>query len=571
MSIVLILFACMITFGDEQIDFKLKDIHGRTYILGKDFANKKATVVTFIGTECPLVKLYSKRLNEFAEKYKSKSVEFIGINSNRHDSIEELQAFARRQKISFPILKDPGNEVADLFDAKRTPEVFVLNEKLQVVYRGAIDDQFTYGIQQSKAKNNYLQDVIRAILSNQEIPVGNTEAPGCIIGRQLPTNPNGSVTFHNQISRIFQSKCVSCHRAGELAPFALNDYQEVVGWAGMIEEVVREKRMPPWHADAAHGTFKNDGRLTDHEKELIYQWVKDGAPKGNPEDSPPQLGFPKGWQIGKPDRIIKMRNRPFRVPATGIVEYQYFLVDPDFKEDKWIKAAECRPGTREVVHHIIVGIKGMGEFGRDRGRDNWESEWIAATAPGAPPMILPDGYAKFVPAGSKLIFQMHYTPNGTPQQDVSEIGFIFADPKTIKKRVMTLMSFNERLEIPAGDDNYRISSRMTLNQDAELMTMFPHMHYRGKDFRYDFKVPGGSYETLLSVPNYDFNWQNAYQLANYRMLPKGTRLRCVAHFDNSENNLANPDPTKTVYWGDQTWEEMMIGYFDVAVDVETSR
>ena len=558
------LFTQLLSASSDPIDFQLKSIDGKLVSFQKEFADQKATVVAFIGTECPLVKLYAKRLNELANDYDSKSVAFVAVNSNQHDSIEELQAFARKHKTNFDILKDPGNKVADAFSAKRTPEVFVLNDQFEIVYRGSIDDQYSYGVQKSKSTNDYLQDALESVINDRPIEIAKTEAVGCIIGRQLAVNENSDVTFHNQISRIFQSKCVRCHRSGELAPFALEDYDEVAGWAGMIEEVIRDRRMPPWHAEAKQGHFKNDARLTEQEKDLVYQWVKAGAPAGNPDDAPAKVEYAEGWQIGKPDKIIKMRNRPFRIPARGVVDYQYFRVDPGFKEDRWVKAAECRPGNRSVVHHIIVGVEGQGEFGR-RSRA-LESEWIAATAPGAPPMILPDGYAKLIPAGSKLIFQMHYTPNGTKQTDVSEIGLVFAEPDNVKKRVLTLMSFNEDLNIPPGDPDYQISSRYTLNQDVELLSMFPHMHYRGKKFRYEFKRPGGKYETFLDVPYYDFNWQNAYELSDSKTLPKGTRLRCVATFDNSDKNLANPNPERRVYWGDQTWEEMMIGYFDVAID-----
>ncbi len=568
---MLLLASTISTFAladkNPSLDFKLKNIDGKEVRLQADYRNCKATVVTFLGTECPLVKLYVSRLNQFASEFADNNIQFLGISSNRHDSIEELKAFARVHKLEFPVLKDPGNKIADLFKAKRTPEVFVLDDNFTIVYRGAIDDQYTYGVQQADARNHFLKDVLSAIVENNELSFESTEASGCIIGRRLTADENSPVTYHKQISRIFQNKCIRCHRDGELAPFALEKYEEVAGWAGMIEEVVREQRMPPWHADADDGLFKNDCRLTENEKQLIYQWSEAGAPEGNVADAPKKIVFADGWQIGEPDRVIKMRNRPFRVPASGVVEYQYFRVDPKFKQDKWIKAAECRPGNRQVVHHIIVGIQGQGEFGRHEG-NALESEWIAATAPGAPPMILPDGYAKKVPAGSKLIFQMHYTPNGTAQTDLSEIGLVYAEPEEVKKQVMTLMSFNERIKIPPGDDDYQISSRYRIDRDVELMTMFPHMHFRGKKFRYEFKVPGGKYQTLLNVPRYDFNWQNAYELSQYRKLPKGTRLRCVAQFDNSDKNLANPDPTDTVYWGDQSWEEMMIGYFDVAVDVD---
>ena len=560
------IFVQSVFASSDPIDFQLKTVVGKQVQLQKDYGDSRAIVVAFIGTECPLVKLYASRLNELAQTYDSKSVAFIGINSNRHDTIEEVATFAKRHNVDFDVLKDPGNKIADLFGAERTPEVFVLNNKFEIVYQGVIDDQYTYGVQQAKAKNHYLRDALDAIVKNETIAIAKTEAVGCIIGRQLTSSPTSDITFHNQISRIFQNKCVRCHRSGELAPFALEDHDEVAGWAGMIEEVVREKRMPPWHADAEPGHFKNDARLTEDEKNLIFKWVEAGAPAGDIADAPAKIKFADGWQIGVPDQIIKMRNRPFRVPATGTVEYKYFRVDPKFTEDKWIKAAECRPGNRGVVHHIIVGVQGKGEFGDNHGEEALESEWIAATAPGAPPMVLPDGYAKFVPAGSKLIFQMHYTPNGTKQSDLSEIGLVFAKPDEVKKRVMTLMSFNSRLKIPPGDDDYRITSRYTLGEDVQLMSMFPHMHYRGKSFRFDFKLPGQGYEIFLDVPNYDFNWQNAYELGHYVNLPKGTKLRCIAKFDNSDDNLANPDPTRTVRWGDQTWEEMMIGYFDVAVD-----
>ena len=573
---ILLVFAALLSnqtaFAKQDIEFKLKDSDGKPTSLA-DFAESKAVVVAFLGTECPLVKLYAGRLQELSEKYKSDSVEFLAINSNRQDSIAEIKSFVHRHKITYPVLKDPGNKVADMFDAKRTPEVFVLdlsNQKQKICYRGAIDDQYTYGVQQKKANNHFLRDAIDAVLAGEEIKVAKTDPPGCIIGRQLAAKPEASneVTFCNQISRILQNRCVRCHRDGELAPFALEDYDEVAGWAGMIEEVVRDRRMPPWHADSEPDKFKNDCRLSEKECEQIYQWVAAGAPKGDPKNMPSKLTFTEGWQINKPDVVLEMRGKPFTVPARGTVNYKYFEVKTNFKEDKWIKAAECVPGAKEVVHHIIVGIAGQGEFVRGRRHRELQSEWIAATAPGAPPLQLPEGYAKLIPAGSSLIFQMHYTPNGTEQKDLSKIGLVFADPAKVKKRVMTLMSFNSRLRIPAGAKNHKVISRFKFDQDVELMTMFPHMHFRGKKFHYELKLPGEPYQSLLNVPYYDFNWQNAYELAQYQAIPKGARLKCTAHFDNSEKNLANPNPKKTVYWGDQTWEEMMIGYFDVAVPVE---
>ena len=553
---------------EEIANFQLQDTDQRQWSLA-DKTDSKIVVVAFLGTECPLVKLYAKRLQAMHREFESNSITFVGINSNQQDSIAEIQHFVRSFEIGFPVLKDPGNRVADMFGAMRTPEVFVLDDRRKIVYRGTIDDQYSYGIQQSKAKNEYLRDALISLLAGQDVEVPETEAVGCIIGRMNNVDETSTVTYSNQISRLLQKNCVNCHRSGEIAPFALTQYNEVAGWAGMIEEVVREQRMPPWHADAPPGQFKNDIRLTEDEKLLIHQWVKAGAPEGEKSQLPDPIVFHDGWRIGKPDMIVKMRNRPFRVKATGTIDYKYFQVDPGFDHDMWVKAAECRPGNRSVVHHIIVGIGGQGEFGDREGvHGQLESEWLAATAPGAPPTVFPDGYAKFIPAGSRLVFQMHYTPNGTATTDLSQIGLIFAKPEAVRKRVITLMAFNERIKIRPGDPDYRLTATYRFERDIELMSMFPHMHYRGKAFSYEFKKPDDKYRKLLNVPTYDFNWQNSYELTQTVTIPKGTRLRCRARFDNSENNLANPDPTRTVRWGDQTWEEMMIGYFNVAVPIE---
>ena len=552
--------------GQKISSFELNDVNNQKWELPKG----KHCIVVFMGVECPLVKLYATRLQQIQNEFGGDKIEVVGVNSNQQDSIAEMQHFARTYELEFKLLKDPGNRVADQFKASRTPEVFLLNDELRVVYHGAIDDQYTYGVQKSEVKNHYLRDALRQSLDGKTIETAYVEPVGCIIGRKREVDDSSPVTYSNQISRILQKNCVSCHRPGEIAPFALTDYEEVAGWAGMIEEVVREKRMPPWHADAPVGHFKNDIRLTDEEKQLITEWVAAGAPKGNEQQLPKPLAYPDGWQIGKPDKVIKMRTRPFKVKATGTIEYKYFQVDPGFKKDVWVKAAECRPGNRSVVHHIIVGIAGKGEFGGRRGSHGEpESEWVAATAPGSPPAVFPKGYAKRIPAGSKLVFQMHYTPNGKATTDISQIGLVFADPAEVKHEVLTQAVFQTRLKIKPGDPDYQVRASTRFDRDVELMAMFPHMHYRGKSFVFELRQSDEQkYERILEVPNYDFNWQNSYELANSIMIRKGAKLRCLATFDNSEDNLANPDPSKTVRWGDQTTDEMMIGYYNIAIPVD---
>lgn len=547
--------------GDSMPQFSLRDFRGKSWT-SEELANgKEAIVIVFSGVECPLVKLYSGRLKKYQSQFEGK-LQIIAINSNRHDSVTEMEAFARETQTKFPHLKDPANRIADQFGAERTPEVFLFNKAQKLIYHGAIDDQYTYGVQRQSASNHYLRDAIAATLAGKAVKVPETKTDGCIIGRVLTAESNSNVTYANQISRLLNYHCVSCHRPGEIAPFSLTDYDEVVGWAGMIQEVVNDRRMPPWHANPAHGTFKNDISLKKEQLELINEWVKNGAPFGDKADLPPPPEYVEGWRIGQPDVVIPMSKKPFKVPAEGVIPYKHYVVETGFKEDKWISAAECRIGNRAVVHHIIVALHRDGSLAKHGQID---SEWITATAPGAQPLILPDGYAKLIPAGARLVFQMHYTPNGTEQTDISSVGFKFADPQTVKKSVGTREIINQRFAIPPGANNHEVKARKTLRQDSLLLGLFPHMHLRGKSFRYTAKYPDGNEEILLDVPNFDFNWQNGYIYPAPKPIPKGTTIECIAHFDNSKENFANPDPTETVYWGDQTFEEMMIGYFDMAL------
>ncbi|MEQ8789053.1 MAG: redoxin domain-containing protein [Pirellulaceae bacterium] len=546
--------------GRKIEDFQLSDFRGREWSLSQ-LHDKKVVVVLFLGTECPLVRLYAPKLVKLSKEYAERGAALIAVNSNCQDSITEMDHFARVHKVDFPLLKDPGNVVADRFAAQRTPEVFVLDAQRKVRYHGRIDDQYTYGVQRPAVTQDYLAAAVEALLADEEVETKETEVVGCHIGRVLEADESSEVTYANQISRIFQKHCVECHREGQIAPFQLTDYDEVVGWAEMIDEVVRQQRMPPWHANPKYGEFWNDTRLSDEEKELIYRWVKAGAPRGDVSQLPRPREFTPGWRIGEPDQIVYMDDKPFDVPPAGEVKYQHFFVNPGWKEDRWIKAAECRPGNHAVVHHIVVASRGPGGSDTAHGL---KSDWIAAMAPGSVPLILEPGYAKFVPAGSTLVFQLHYTPNGVAQQDRSSVGFVFADPSEVKHVVGTDKAANTKFTIPAGADNHKVEATYTFRRDVLLMHMFPHMHLRGKSFRYTAIYEDGREEILLDVPRYDFNWQNGYALTEPKLMRKGARIRCTAHFDNSEGNFANPDPTVDVRWGDQTWEEMMIGYFNLA-------
>lgn len=555
--------------GKKVEEFTLSSHRGRSWSLS-EFQDKKAVALIFLGTECPLAKLYGPRLAELYKKYEPRGVAVIGINSNTQDSVTEIAAFVDRYGIQFPMLKDLGNQVADQLEAERTPEVFLLDQDHIVRYHGRIDDQYGVGYARDRFERQDLAEAIDELLAGKPVSQPSTPAVGCVIGRVKEQVPTGDITYSNQISRIFNKRCVECHRDGEIAPFSLTSYDDVIGWEDTILEVIDQNRMPPWYANPDHGEFANDARLDNEEKELIAKWVENGMPEGDASMLPSPPEFAEGWRITKPDQVFYMRDQPFTVPAQGVVDYKHFVVDPGWDEDVYIQAAEARPGNTSVVHHILVYVLPDGVNEPDL------RTVLVGYAPGSTPEQLTDGAAIKVPAGSRLLFQMHYTPNGYEQDDRSYIGVRFIDKAKVKKLVNGRLAINTRFRIPPHAAHHEVTASYQFKRDELLRTMTPHMHLRGKAFRYEASYPDGTKEILLDVPNYDFNWQLDYKLKEPKLMPKGTLLQCTAVFDNSEDNLTNPDPNKPVQWGDQSNEEMMIGFFDTlpvsdGLDDEQSR
>jgi peroxiredoxin len=553
--------------GTKIDEFALQDYLGAHHSLS-EWNDKKAIVLVFVGAECPLAKRYGPRLAELADKFEPKGVQFVAINSNQQDTLREIAHYARVHKIDFPMLKDAACEVADQFGAERTPAAYVLDQERKIRYQGRIDDQYGIGYARSSSSKNYVAAALDELLADKRVSTPMTNAVGCYIGRSQRKSPTGDVTYSNQIARVLQDHCIRCHRPGQIAPFALTSYDDAVAWAETIREVIDEGRMPPWHANPAYGHFANDANMPESAKQLFRQWIEGGMPEGDSADLPEQLEFAEGWQIPKPDVVLKMPD-PFHVPAKGVVDYQYFTFDPKFEDDVWIKGAEVRPGNPTVVHHVLVFYVPPGQEDK-RGEDALFNE-IAAFAPGMPAGLWPEGYARLVPAGSKLVFQVHYTPNGSQQTDQTEVGLVFADPKSVNKEVRFGVAVNTDFRLPPNEPNHHVPAGYDFKQDMLVHALIPHMHYRGKSFRFTAKYPDGSEEILLDVPHYDFNWQNAYVLAEAKLLPKGTVLMCDAYFDNSAANLTNPDPTKEVRWGDQSWEEMMLGSFVYSLPESAAR
>ncbi|HKN62095.1 MAG TPA: hypothetical protein VJW93_13020 [Candidatus Acidoferrales bacterium] len=406
-----------------------------------------------------------------------------------------------------------------------------------------------------------------------------------------PQSGQAPPTFYRDVIPLLQQHCQSCHRPGEVAPFSLVTYEQARAKASTIADVTSERKMPPWFADPRFGHFSNDPSLAPNEIAILAAWNEAGAPAGDSRDAPPPRQWAQGWNIPQPDVVVEMA-KPVELPARGDIDYTYEIVPTGFTEGKWVQMSEIRPSSRENVHHAVIYIRPPDSKWlrhapmsapfkasdltdeQDRRDAHWtDADILLVYAPGSSPDNWPAGMAKFVPAGSDLVFQMHYVAHGHAASDQTSIGIVFAKEPP-KQRVLTLQLTNDRFLIPPGVDDYRVEVFGTLPNDATLLSFFPHMHLRGKAFEYNIIHSSGretgSTETLLRV-NYDFFWQLSYRLAEPLQLKAGTKLQAVAWFDNSRNNPHNPDPDAAVRWGDQTYDEMMVGFFDVAVRADLDK
>jgi hypothetical protein len=396
-------------------------------------------------------------------------------------------------------------------------------------------------------------------------------------------------TYAKDVAPIIYKNCANCHRPGEIGPMPLLNYAQTRPWAKSIREAVALKTMPPWHAVEHPGIFSNDRRLSEQERETIIAWADGGAPQGNPKDLPSTPVFVDGWQIGKPDAVLSMA-KPYPIPASGTIEYQYIQIPTNFGEDKWIQAIEVRPGTRAVVHHVLVfatqpgAPKAPRTFARvvpeitpeqrkkleqsDDKRPEAQRDpgaLLATYAPGTAPQTFEPGTAMLLKAGAVLTLQLHYTANGKATEDTSSVGFIFAKNPPANE-VKSDAFYNALLKLPPESRDTAVDSAIRFNEDVHVTAIFPHTHVRGKSWEYRVVYPDGRKDAILTVPHYDFNWQTYYTFATPLALPKGARLEATAHYDNSPSNPSNPDPKAEVHWGDQTWNEMQYTGITYTVD-----
>lgn len=545
---------------------------------------KGPLILYFIGSECPITNRYVEELNRLAETYREQGVQVVGVNSNYFEAPADIARHHREFAVAFPVLRDASAHLAAQVGADRTGLACLIDREGVIRYAGRVDDRHGYTYQRDEGRRADLEEALKDVLAGRPVRVAETEVKGCIIPEpdDAAAAEPAPVTYAADIAHIVQENCTVCHRDGGIGPMAFDGYGRTKAWGEMIQEVVLDGRMPPWHADARYGAFKNDRRLADDDINKIVAWIEQGMPEGDPAQLPAPKEYPDGWAIGDPDMVITLPE-PVDVPATGVMPYIYFSQESEFAEDKWVQAVEARPGAPGVVHHIIVFLQfpkpetaaneGSGDSGeeggerrrRRRGGSFDHDGWLVAWAPGAQPQQFAPGTALKVPAGSKFIWQMHYTTNGKPAQDRSQVAIRFADGPPDHEWLMGA-AINTDFVIPAGADHHEVKSDFTFPLDGRIISLMPHMHLRGKSFKYDLLYPDGREETILWVPRYDFNWQTVYELEAPLDVPKGTKMLCTAHFDNSAENPANPDPTVDVGWGEQSWEEMMIGFFGVSFD-----
>ncbi|MBI3818014.1 MAG: redoxin domain-containing protein [Planctomycetes bacterium] len=527
----------------------------------------KATVIAFTSVRCPVAAVLAPRLVEISKEYGEKGVRFLFIDSNPGETADEFAEFAKNVQIKENALRDPEQKIADALGVTCTAEVLVIDNNRKLAYRGAVDDQYIPGARKPAPKRQYLIEALRSVLEGAAPAVKTTKPAGCLIGRERKDVKAAKVTYNKDVAPILQKHCVQCHQPGEVGPMSLLNYQNAADVSLMIGEVVDNGRMPPWHADPRFGKWSNERKLSDPEKLTIANWVKAGAPKGDGAEfviKAPTAVEKSRWHIGEPDLVLRAPKQ--QIPEQGTMEYRYLNVDTALKEDRWIQAAEIHAGARQNVHHILVFCK----YPKDRKSEEppidggLEAGFFASLVPGDVPNVWPAGTGKLLPAGATLMFQIHYTASGIAGEDVSEIGLKFCKEKP--KQIVTTRGITQhKLRIEPNDPAAKYSASWFVPKDITILGVSPHMHYRGKSFQFDITKDGKT-ETLLSVPKYDFNWQAVYHPVKPLAVGKTSVIKCTGVYDNSAANPANPNPNATVHFGEQSWDEMFIGYVDYVED-----
>jgi thiol-disulfide isomerase/thioredoxin len=527
----------------------------------KDLGEHKAYVLVFTNTTCPVAQRYWPKLKQLDEQYRPQGVQFAAVNAAFDDSIPQIAQQAIDYGVDFPFVKDVDGSCAKSLGVQRTPEAVVLDASRKLRYRGRIDDQQRVGGASPQVHSDDLEEALDAVLAGRDPTVAETVVDGCLITFPTVAAPKEPVTFSKDIAPLLQKHCQECHHTGSpSAPFALVNFEDAANHAEMIAEVVADQRMPPWYGGRRH-RFSNERGLSPAERRQIVAWVRGGRLEGDPGAAPPPREFHESkWEIGEPD-LVTTALETHSLPADGVIDYKYVVLPYVFTQDTWISAAEILPGNPRIVHHC-----NMGHF--TIGKDFSEGNFITGRVPGGTPLVADEGTALRIPKNSVVGLQIHYTTTGKREKNRMSVGFKF--PRGIvHKELKHLQVTTSKIAIPPGASAHPVVASRTLPADASGIGMFSHMHLRGKDMTFIAHSPTGEQETLLSIPNYSYAWQQNYRWApGAKKFLKGTRIEVVAHYDNSAFNPWNPDPKAEVQSGPQTFHEMMFGFFFYTEDGE---
>ena len=536
---------------------------------------RKATVYVFLSTQCMVSKLYAPRLNTLARDYGKRGVALIGVFSNVQEGQAEVSAFAKSHAFTFPIVRDADASLAVKYSAVTTPSAFVVNPAGQVVYSGRIDDNADTTLVHYRD----LASALDAVLAGQPVAHSKLTAFGCILRRPVDRIASSQITYSHDVAPILARNCQTCHRAGQIGPMPLTSYTQAAAWRGDIKKWTSNGQMPPWKADASCGDFQDSRRLSKRDIATLAKWADAGAPEGNPADLPPAPKFRDGWPLGQPDLVLQP-TRPYHLEADGSDVYRCYVLPTDFAHDRYVSAVDVQPGNRAVVHHVIAFIDGSGASAKLDGHEKepgytsfggvgfTPTGSLGGWAPGMTAHALPNGVATAVPAGARVVLQVHYHKDGKPETDFSRIGLYFA--KTQVQKTLHIIPIIHGLNIPAGDRHYTVTTLGVPSPvNFHLLAVTPHMHLLGRKMALTAILPGGTKVPLISVSDWDFNWQATYFYKKPIAFPKGTRVQMTATYDNSVHNPRNPNsPPKTTTWGEQTTDEMCIAFLHYTLDRE---
>ncbi len=546
---------------DEVPNFSLLDMRGQYYEFHR--TSSRALVLFFTENGCPIARQYLHQLQVIRDEFPESDVAIWAVDSNPADDRASLLQEAQELGLAhtFPFLRDDSQGLAQLLGVTRSATVVAISARDgHVFYHGALDDQLSEGTARPAATKKYLAVALHAFLKGQRIKQPVTEAHGCLLDF-APQYTSAGLSYARDVAPILEHHCLPCHSPGNIGPFALPDFTRVKARSAMIQEVVLSHRMPPWSADPEIGHYQHERALTLAETRTLLGWIAQGSPRGEGADPLPTFPVPPApaWPLGPPDGIVKM-SAPESVPATGVLEYRHVKIPTPFAADTWLAAVAIKPGNRKVIHHCIVRVQSAKGEDDGTGLGTWLQGW----APGIESQAFPAGTGRLLPKGSVLDLELHYTTMGRAQTDDTQIGLykLAAPPKSVLRNQG---AYNLDFSLAPGAAEANVAATIGFRRDTLLYAMSPHMHLRGSWMRYDALYPNGQRETLLSVPHYDFNWQTTYSLPSPKRLPAGTWLLCTGGFDNSPQNPANPNPAQRVAWGEQSFNEMFIGFLETAV------